>query len=111
MELGKVFADRVLHDAIELSSFGLAAPVRIWTLPTAGDPSLVADEEMGKLQTTRDYVARDDSRPHCARLIPPLAPSLRRPTSFARIFSVPLDSAVPANPKPKAGRGPPPRDS
>jgi len=54
IELGKVFAYRVLHDAIDLASYGLAAPVRIWTLPTAGDPSLVSDEEMGKLQTTRE---------------------------------------------------------
>jgi hypothetical protein len=46
LELGTIFAYRVLEDAIDLASANLARPIQIWRMPVAGEPSQVTEEEM-----------------------------------------------------------------
>jgi 20S proteasome alpha/beta subunit len=52
LEQGKVFAYRVIEDAIELAMGGLAKPIRLWTLSTAGEVTTVDSEEDERLQET-----------------------------------------------------------
>lgn len=46
LELGTIFAYRVLEDAIDLASANLARPIHIWRIPVVGEPSQVSEEEM-----------------------------------------------------------------
>jgi 20S proteasome alpha/beta subunit len=52
LELGKIFAYRIVDDAIDLTAYGLGYPIRIYTLALDGTVRRVEREELRKLNDT-----------------------------------------------------------
>lgn len=79
-ELGKIFAYRVMNDAIDLAAGFVAKPIHIWIVPVQGDIALVDESEMKKLADTRE-VWRSLEAEAVGRLLEPKA----KPTTPAEI--------------------------
>lgn len=84
LELGKIFAYRVLRDAIELASAGLAEPIRIWTLPVKGEPALVTEEGMERLRETRELWRQLEAEAVGKLLLPQPEAAAQEPPPIAR---------------------------